>query len=144
MISWQADNVDKLYQQRLNIVINADKKSSVMCALRLVVLGLAALSDSISVYIGPSPREREKEERKDRESKNVQTTPTRTYCKAIGPCPTIIQTVGRPALEVYPGQSHHLTLPCVPCGLGHAITTFLVGKSSRTSQNIMILYKNLC
>ena len=32
----------------------------------LVVLGLTALLDSISVYIGPSPREREKEERKDR------------------------------------------------------------------------------
>ena len=32
----------------------------------LVVLGLMALSDSISVYIGPSPKEREKEERKDR------------------------------------------------------------------------------
>ena len=32
----------------------------------LVVLGLAALCDSISVYIRPSPREREKEERKDR------------------------------------------------------------------------------
>ena len=29
----------------------------------LVGLGLTALSDSISVYIGPSPREREKEER---------------------------------------------------------------------------------
>ena len=33
----------------------------------LVVWGLAALSDSISVYIRPSPREREKEERNDRE-----------------------------------------------------------------------------
>ena len=32
----------------------------------LVVLSLAAFLDSISVYIGPSPREREKEERKDR------------------------------------------------------------------------------
>ena len=31
-----------------------------------LVLGLTALRDSISVYIGPSPREREKEERKDR------------------------------------------------------------------------------
>ena len=31
-----------------------------------VVLGLASLCDSISVYIGPSPKEREKEERKDR------------------------------------------------------------------------------
>ena len=32
----------------------------------LVVLGLTALWDSISVYIGPSPKEREKEKRKDR------------------------------------------------------------------------------
>ena len=32
----------------------------------VVVLDLTALSDSISVYIGPSPREREKEERADR------------------------------------------------------------------------------
>ena len=31
----------------------------------LVVLGLTALLDSISVYIGPSPKERETEERKD-------------------------------------------------------------------------------
>ena len=29
----------------------------------LVVLGLPGLSDSISAYIGPSPREREKEEK---------------------------------------------------------------------------------
>ena len=28
----------------------------------LVVLGLKALGDNISVYIGPSPKEREKEE----------------------------------------------------------------------------------
>ena len=28
----------------------------------LVVLGLTALCDSISVYIGPSPKEKEKEE----------------------------------------------------------------------------------
>ena len=32
----------------------------------LVVLVLTALSDSISVYMGPPPREREKEERNDR------------------------------------------------------------------------------
>ena len=35
-------------------------------SLLLLFLGLAALWDSISVYIGPSPREREKAERKDR------------------------------------------------------------------------------
>ena len=33
---------------------------------RLVVFGLTALGDNISVYIGPSPKEREKEKRKDR------------------------------------------------------------------------------
>ena len=32
----------------------------------LVVLDLTVFSDSISVYIRPSPKEREKEERKDR------------------------------------------------------------------------------
>ena len=32
----------------------------------LVVLGLTALGDSISVYIGPSPREREKEKKSDK------------------------------------------------------------------------------
>ena len=32
----------------------------------LLVLGLTAFWDSISVYIGPSPKEREKEEGKDR------------------------------------------------------------------------------
>ena len=32
----------------------------------LVVLSLTALSDSVTVYIGPSPREREKEKRNDR------------------------------------------------------------------------------
>ena len=35
----------------------------------LVVLGLTALCDSISVYIGPSPREREKEKTNNRERK---------------------------------------------------------------------------
>ena len=43
----------------------------------LVVLGLTALGDSISVYIGPTPKER----RKRRE----RTTPTRTYCKCSRP-----------------------------------------------------------
>ena len=41
----------------------------------LVVVGLTARSDSISVYIGPSPREKEKEERRIEKTENVQTTP---------------------------------------------------------------------
>ena len=53
----------------------------------LVDLGLTALLDSISAYIGPSPTEREKEKRNDRREKNAQTTPTHTYCKRSRPLP---------------------------------------------------------
>ena len=41
----------------------------------LVVLGLTALSDSISVYIGPSSREREQEKRNDRGEKKYPNNP---------------------------------------------------------------------
>ena len=41
----------------------------------LAVFGLTALWDSISVYIGPSPKEREKEERKDRWEKKCPNNP---------------------------------------------------------------------
>ena len=41
----------------------------------LVVLGLTALSDSISVYIGPSPRDREQEKRNDRREKKCPNNP---------------------------------------------------------------------
>ena len=55
---------------------------------KLVVLGLTALWDSISVYIGPSLKERERKRGENIEkSENVQTTPTRTYCKRNRPLP---------------------------------------------------------
>ena len=41
----------------------------------LVVFGLKALLDNISVYIGPSPREREKEKRNDRRGKKCPNNP---------------------------------------------------------------------
>ena len=41
----------------------------------LVVWGLTALWDSISVYIGPSLREREKEKRNDRQEKKSPNNP---------------------------------------------------------------------
>ena len=47
----------------------------------LVVLGLTALWDSISVYIRQSPREQEKEEKMTDKWKNVQTTPNSTSKK---------------------------------------------------------------
>ena len=40
-----------------------------------VDLGLTALSDNISVYIGPSPREREKEKRNERWEKKCPNNP---------------------------------------------------------------------
>ena len=48
----------------------------------LVVLGLTALWDSISVYIGPSPREREKEKRSDRWEKKCPNNPHPHLLKA--------------------------------------------------------------
>ena len=77
----------------------------------LFVCGLAALEDSISVYIGPSTREREKMRERIVEIKNVKTTTPAPTASAIGPCPTIIQIVGRPGTEIYPGPSHHPTTP---------------------------------
>ena len=52
-----------------------------------------ALLDSISVYIGPSPRETEKkrEKRKIRERISKQPPPA-PIASAVGPCSTIIQT----------------------------------------------------
>ena len=51
----------------------------------------------------PTPREREKEEREKIEtSKYVQTTPFAPAASATGPCPTIIQIVGRPGTGSLP------------------------------------------
>ena len=68
----------------------------------LVVLGLTALWDNISVYIGPSPKERENKGERIDESKNVQTTPPAPTASALGPCPTVIQIVGRPGTGSLP------------------------------------------
>ena len=45
-----------------------------------------------------------------REKMSKQPPPAPT-ASAVGPCPTVIQSVGRPALEDYPGPSHHPTTP---------------------------------
>ena len=67
------------------------------------VLGLAALLNSISVYIGRLP-EREGErggKGKNRVKMSNQPPPAPT-ASAIGPCPTIIQIVGRPGTVSLP------------------------------------------
>ena len=46
------------------------------------------------------------------ERKNVQTTPTRTYCKRNRPLPySNLNKQDTRALEVYPAPSHHPTTP---------------------------------
>ena len=49
---------------------------------------------------------RKRRERID-ESKNVQTTPTRTYCKRSRPCPTEIRILGRPGTECLPSKTQY-------------------------------------
>ena len=95
----------------------------------LVGLGLTALSDSISVYIGPTPREREKEDRNDRREKKCPNNPTRTYCKRNRPLPYYkSKSVGRPGTGSLPStiappdhprrktMSHNFVLPLINGG----------------------------
>ena len=59
------------------------------------------LRQYFSLYRAVSQREGERGERID-ESKNVQTTPTRTYCKRNRPLPYRIKIVGRPGTGSLP------------------------------------------
>ena len=62
----------------------------------LVVFGLNdPLRQYFSLYRVVSQREGERRERID-ESKNVQTTPPAPTTRAVGPCPTLIQTSKTP------------------------------------------------
>ena len=75
----------------------------------LVVSGLTALLDSISVYIGPSPRKREKEKRNDRREKKCPNNPTPSLtASALGPCPTLIQISRTPRHWTLTQQSLNL------------------------------------
>ena len=59
------------------------------------------LKQYFSLYRAVSQREGEREEKREREeSNNVQTTPPAPTASAIGPCPTIIQIVGRPGTGI--------------------------------------------
>ncbi|MEW8488046.1 MAG: hypothetical protein AB2705_22960 [Candidatus Thiodiazotropha sp.] len=74
----------------------------------LVVLGLTALWDSISVYIGPSPREREKEAR-EKMSKQPPPAPS---ASTVGPCHAIIQISMTPLHWKF--TQHHCTTRSLP------------------------------
>ena len=56
----------------------------------LVDLGLTALWEVLQSISGHLPERGRKKKMID-ERKNVQTTPSRTFCSALGPCPTLIQ-----------------------------------------------------
>ena len=77
----------------------------------LVVWGLKGVWDSISVYIGPSPREREKEKRNDRrEKKCPNNPPPAPNASTVGPCPTLLQ-ISRTPRHWKLTQHHHTTGP---------------------------------
>ena len=72
------------------------------------------LRQYFSLYRAVSQREGERKEKRQTREKNVQTTPTRTYCKYNRPLPYCNpnqQDV--PALEIYPAPSHHPTTPMI-------------------------------
>ena len=69
------------------------------------------LRQYFSLYRAVSQREGERGEKGKRRIKMSKPPPPAPTASAIGPCPTIIQIVGRPALEVYPAPSHHPTTP---------------------------------
>ena len=67
LIGLRGDDTDNLIKITTYNIAVTDIASEILGKVGCwLVLGLTALSDSISVYIGPSPKEREKEERKDR------------------------------------------------------------------------------
>ena len=51
------------------------------------LVGFLGFNGSNSVYIGSSPKRGRKRRERIDERKNVQTTPTRTYCKCSRPLP---------------------------------------------------------
>ena len=76
----------------------------------LVVFGFnGPLRQYFSLYRAVFQREGLREEKRQRRVKMSKQPPSAPTASAICPCPTIIQTVGRPALEAYPGPSHHPT-----------------------------------
>ena len=81
-------------------------------------VGLMALSDSVSVYIGPSPREGKKEDRNERREKKMskQTPPAPTAIE-VGPCPTFIQISRTPRHGSLPSTIALLDYPCKKCEL---------------------------
>ena len=74
-------------------------------------LDLSALCDSIFVYIKPSSRERERERERQRERQRQRNTmmskqpPPALTANTVGPCPIIIEIVGRPGTENCPAQT---------------------------------------
>ena len=74
------------------------------CLIFFFVLGLTALSDSISAYMGPSPRQREKEVKMIDKRKDVLSTPTHTYCKHSRPLP-LSKLVGCPGTGSLPSTT---------------------------------------
>ena len=98
----------------------------------LDVLGLTALWASISVYIGPSPREGERKENR----KKCPNNPTRTYCKRNRPSSYHYPNwYDAPALKVNPAPSQHPTTP------GLQLQFELVAPAAKSVSRKELVYK---
>ena len=91
---------------------------------------------SPSLYRAVSQREGERGERID-ESKNVQTTPTRTYCKRNRPLPYCYQNCRTPRHWKFT-QHHRTTRPPPPVGGCLDICFSVLGKLPVTGRTIWI------
>ena len=83
----------------------------------LVVLGLTILWDSISVYIGSSPKDGggggERKEKWQMRVKMSKQSPPAPTASAVGPCPTLIQISRTPRHWKF--TQHHRTTRPPPC-----------------------------
>ena len=93
--------------------VSAGMRIAIFCIMMIWLVGCfgfnGPLRQYFSLYRAVSQREGEREERID-ESKNVQTTPTRTYCKRNRPLPYCYQNCRTPRHWKFT-QHHRTTRP---------------------------------
>ena len=69
------------------------------------------LRQYFSLYRAISQREGERGKKGEMRVKMSKQPPPAPTASAVGPCPTVIQIVGRPGTGSFPAPSHHPTTP---------------------------------
>ena len=88
------------------------------------------LRQYFSLYRAVSQREGERGEKRTDDSKNVQTPPPAPTTSAVGPCPTVIQIVGRPSTGSLPSTIAPSGHPRIRVGQGPTALAVGVGRDS--------------